>query len=455
MLAVLLALMLSLASPATVMAATTKAPDKWQAAAQREKDGLGKDSSGKYRMVEGNVVVDEQSTLSLGSDAKIDTVVVTRGATLVLGTNSDIGVIRLDSARSLLGTANAAVGSITGTAGSVSIGASSTVGYLSASVVGVTDIGSRTAIGTAYLDTATLRVSVNANVGSGTLIVYERLEGAVNPAFGGKLVIHSPGLSSAAPEIAGRYCALGRIGGIPVTDGGYPFSGLLGNVDPLLDPAIEDASSGFAEIRENTASFDTQFAGGLRRLDETDRTMAAKERELAGLEDETARRELRAEMDNIDLRKRVIETKLDTLMTDTFDRLDTLVADDSHAQVLWSRVKSMYASALSERDIGQVYGLCANAASTWDAGAIYVAGDEIRVGTRAIPRASALSADDIQAVRSRVAYLSPQRLSEMQSRLSVMKSRIAEKTALGEQDARTLNLLLDIETALRDERLYP
>lgn len=451
--AALLALTLCVCEPA--IAATTKAPDKWEAAEAREKDGLGKDSSGKYRIVEGNVVVDEQSILSLGSNAKINTVVVTRGATLTLGTNPDIGVVRIDSAKSLLGTANAAIGSITGTAGAISVGASSTVGYLSASISGVTDIGSRANVGTAYLDTSTLRISANASIGSGTLVVYERLEGTVNPAFGGKLVIHSPGLSSERPKIAGRYCALGRIGTDTVAEREYPFVGLLGNVDPLLDTAVEDSSTAFAEIRQTAEGFDTQLAGGLRRLAESDRAMAAKQAELDRLEDESARREVRTEMDNIAIRKNVIETKLQTLLEDTFDRLDATVGEDMRTQALWSRVKSMYSLALTNRDIGQVYSLCANAVSTWDAGPAYLTGSEIRVGTRAVSRESTLSTEERQAIASKVAYLSPQRLADMQERLSAMKGRIAAKPAITQTDGRTLNLLLDIETALRDEMLYP
>jgi hypothetical protein len=170
-----LACVLSLA-PLSLIATAAVPTLKPKTEAERRADGLGTDSSGSYRIVKEAVVVDEDSTLTLGSDADLGTVRVTRGATLALGSHSKIANIELDDAASLLVPANATIGTVKGTVESLTIGASSLVDLLSVSVSGIAEIGTKAAIGTAYLQAGTVKLSAKTEIGGGTIAAHEHFE---------------------------------------------------------------------------------------------------------------------------------------------------------------------------------------------------------------------------------------------------------------------------------------
>ncbi|HRI36106.1 MAG TPA: hypothetical protein PK765_03440 [bacterium] len=176
---------------------------------ERRSDGLGEESSGPYRTVDERIVSEEDQTLTLGSGADIVTLLVTRGSTVLLGNRSTIGTVELDDATSFIAPANANIGSITGDVGTLSLGASSSVSLLSASVSGISTIDTKASVTTAFLRTDTLRISPKASIGSGTLHVYEHFEGFIDPKFTGKIVIY--GSDRTDISIAGRLCLLGPI----------------------------------------------------------------------------------------------------------------------------------------------------------------------------------------------------------------------------------------------------
>jgi hypothetical protein len=264
------------------------------------------------------------------------------------------------------------------------------------------------------------------------------------------------GTNTADVSVTGRYCALGERDLVAdPAEQTYPFGGLLGNTDPLLTSTLEDDSDAFAEIRETAESFDSQFDGGLRRLAETERSIGQVEDRLSTTTDPSDSRELGTELDNLSARKKAIASKLQSLLDDTFESIEPAIDEDARTQTLWLRTKDMYRLALDSGNPGQVYGLCANAETTGNENLVHVKDGKIFVGTRAVERASVLSADEADLVRSRIGHVSDAKLSDIQSKIDLAKSRIAAKRQLSEEDVRKLNLLLDVETAVRNELLYP
>jgi hypothetical protein len=447
-----MAILATLAMPAASLAQTLDASSLTGLRTDSETGvDLGTGFSGDYEVANGEVTVDADSTLTLGVNADVNTIVVSSGATLELGVNSTVGTIRLKRAASLVTSTNATVTKIEGTTDSLTLGVNSTVETLDATVSGLSDIGVNSTIDTIFLRTGSLKSSVNTDILAGTIYVYGKLEGGVNASFTGKMTVYDSSELSVNEEVAGRFCALGPVElGVNSEVQAYSLEGLAGNLDPVLDVKITDDSETFMEFSASAGSFDDEFKNGFDDLAALDGEIASLRAKLAKTPDS----ETESMIDSKLKSKTIIKDQLRSLVDDTFADMAQYIDGDAHAQALFARVHAMYGYAVEMENADQVYDVCNNSDVIGNVNSVYSRDGKIHVGSHTIDRMTALSDAETALVGKKLSKFSGERLAKMQAKIDGLEERIAGKKTLSKSDERILNLLADVEAAVRNEMLY-